>query len=82
MDRKEKPLEASRSLHCPLGLQRSPNVQRTSPKAGTSRGRLVALFMHHPNLLTNNPAALQRRNSLISKERCSKEDSNLHRFPY
>jgi hypothetical protein len=32
--------------------------------------------------LTKSPEAFQRRDLLILNEKCSKEDSNLHRFPY
>lgn len=38
--------------------------------------------MHHLIFLTKNPEAFQRRDLLNINGKCSKEDSNLHRFPY
>ena len=41
-----------------------------------------AHFGHTRLFLTKNPEALQRLDFLFHKGKCSKEDSNLHRFPY
>ena len=37
---------------------------------------------HWQKSLTKNPEAFQLRDSLILKEKCSKEDSNLHGLPH
>ena len=52
-----------------------PGIRQASgkswPENGQTRGNS-----------TKNPEAFQLRDSLILKKKCSKEDSNLHRFPY
>jgi len=41
-----------------------------------------AAFGQQQDFLTKNPEAFQLRDSLILKEKCSKEDSNLHGLPH
>jgi hypothetical protein len=45
-----------------------------------NQGKSKQLYIQF--FLTKNPEALQLRDFLFHIGKCSKEDSNLHRFPY
>jgi len=57
-----------------------PNQMTTSKSL--ARIRKVARKWPDGGFSTKNPEAFQLRDSLILKEKCSKEDSNLHGLPH